>query len=103
MVYYNASSRARNAGQTVNQCQGGGNKKYGLIPRENQPASVAQAHKAHYKSLAGTMKMAPHQTNVTNGMGIGRKVSAIRFSAWNTNGTSARVCSMNKIAGVATH
>lgn len=30
MVLYNASSRARNATQTTNQNQGGGNKKAGL-------------------------------------------------------------------------
>ena len=91
MVLLNASTRARNVGQTITQCLGGGNKKYGLIPRENQPAAVALAHKSHYKSHPETVKMATHQMWVTGGMGIGRKLQTLRHSAWNTNGTSASV------------
>ena len=101
MVLLNAASRARNVGQTKNQCQGGGPKKPGLIPRENKPAAVALQHKAHYKSLPQSMVMMPHQRNVTNGLGVGRKAQGIRFTAWNVNGTSARVCSINAAAVAA--
>lgn len=92
MVLYNSAKRSRTTGQIVNQCQGGGPKKYGLIPREAKPASVALAHASHYKSIAQTQVMGAHQRNVTASLGIGRKAMGMRFSAWNTNGTSAMVC-----------
>ena len=97
MTLYNASSRARNATQTKNQCQGGGEKKAGLISRQ-VPSAVSSIYKSQYRSLPNTMIMTSHQRNVTAGMGIGRKVTAIRRSAWNVNGTSANVCAMNKAA-----
>jgi len=99
MVYYNASSRARNATQTKNQCQGGGDKKAGLLPRQ-VPSAVSLAYKFQYRSVANTLVMMPHQINVTSGLGIGRKIVGIRWSAWNTNGTSANVCMLNMMAGV---
>jgi hypothetical protein len=99
MVYLNSASRSRNAGQIVNQCQGGGPKKYGLIPREAKPAAVHLAHRTHYLSLSQSQMMKPHQMNVTANLGIGRRPHGVRFSAWNTNGTSAKVCSMNAIVG----
>ena len=95
MVLLNASSRARNATQTVNQCQGGGNKKPGLIARQ-VPSSVSLAYSNSYKSLPNTMIMQAWQKNVTSGMGVGRTITGIRQSAWNTNGTSANVCSLMK-------
>jgi len=99
MVYLNASSRARNAAQTKNQCQGGGDKKAGLITRQ-VPSAVSLAYKSEFRSVANTLVMMPHQMNVTAGLGIGRKITGIRRSAWNTNGTSAKVCMLNLMAGV---
>ena len=100
MVLLNASSRARNAAQTKNQCQGGGDKKAGLITRQ-VPSAVALAYKSHYRSLPKTLIMTSAQKNVTTGLGIGRKVTGIRKSAWNTNGTSANVCMLNVMAQAA--
>ena len=97
MVLLNSSSRARNATQTKNQCQGGGDKKAGLITRQ-VPSAVSLAYTPHYRSLQNTWVMMPFQKNVTSGLGIGRKATGIRKSAWNTNGTSAKVCSINAIA-----
>lgn len=99
MVLLNASKRARNAAQTKNQCQGGGEKKAGLITRQ-VPSAVSLAYNSQFRSLANTMVMMPHQKNVTAGVGIGRKITGIRRSAWNTNGTSANVCMINVMAGV---
>lgn len=93
MVLLNAASRARNATQTVNQCQGGGNKKPGLIARQ-VPAAVSLAYSSSYRSVPNTMIMQSWQKNVTNGMGVGRTITGIRTSAWNTNGTSANVCKL---------
>ena len=100
MVYSSGSSRSRYSNSITNKCQGGGNKKPGLITRI-VPSAVSVAHlgasgvdgkgtQPHHKSAPQTMIMMPHQRNVTNGMGIGRKVPSIRFGAWNTNGTSAK-------------
>ena len=99
MVLLNASSRARNATQTKNQCQGGGEKKAGLLSRQVSSA-VSLAYKSEYRSRTNLMFMMPHQMNVTAGMGIGRRVTGIRKSAWNVNGTSSRVCSINSAAGL---
>ncbi len=97
MVLLNASSRARNATQTVNQCQGGGSKKPGLISRQ-VPAAVSMAYSSSYRSAPNTMIMQAWQKNVTNGVGVGRTITGIRQSAWNTNGTSANICMINSIA-----
>lgn len=94
MVLLNASSRARNATLTKNQCQGGGDKKPGLIPRQVSSA-VSLAYSSSYKSAPNTMIMQRWQKNVTNGVGVGRTITGIRPSAWNTNGTSANVCKIN--------
>jgi hypothetical protein len=99
MVLLNASARARNSAQTKNQCQGGGEKKAGLLTRQ-VPSAVSLAYKTQYRSVSTTLVMMPHQQNVTTGLGIGRKVTGIRKSAWNTNGTSSKVCSINAAAGV---
>ena len=94
MVLLNASARARNATQTQNQCQGGGVKKPGLIPRQ-VPSAVSMVYSSSYKSIPNTLIMQNWQKNVTNGVGIGRTITGIRKSAWNTNGTSANVCKLN--------
>jgi hypothetical protein len=99
MVYSSGSSRSRYSSSITNKCQGGGNKKPGLITRI-VPSAVSVAHlgasgtsgtgtQPHHKSLPQTMVMRTHQKNVTNGMGVGRKIHTIRQTAWNTNGTSA--------------
>jgi hypothetical protein len=103
MVLSNSSSRARNKAQTIVQCQGGGSKKAGLIPRENQPSAVSIAHlggkplgsQGHHKSLVQSMIMMPHQKNLTISRGIGRN-PPVRFSAWNENQTSAKACALNE-------
>lgn len=95
MVLLNASSRARHTGMSNNQCQGGGSKKTGLIPTKNQPAAVALAHRSAIRSIKQTLEMPLSRQNVTNGFGIGRRATSVRYSAWNTNGTSANVCMMN--------
>ena len=97
MVLLNASARARNSTLTKNQCQGGGDKKAGLITRQI-PSSVSLAYSPHYRSKTNILFMMPHQRNVTNGVGIGRRVEGIRISAWNTNGTSANICTINDSA-----
>ena len=94
MVLLNASSRARNATQTKNQCQGGGDKKAGLLTRQI-PSSVSLAYSSQFRSRTNLQFMMPHQQNVTAGLGVGRKVTGIRKSAWNTNGTSANICEIN--------
>ena len=89
MVLLNASSRARHTGMSTNICQGGGSKKPGLIPTKNQPAAVALAHKPALRSAKQLNMMPNSRKNVTNGFGIGRRNTSIRYSAWNTKGTSA--------------
>jgi hypothetical protein len=95
MVLLNASSRARHTGMSNNQCQGGGSKKPGLIPTKNQPAAVALAHRPHLRSIKQLNMMPDSRKNVTNGFGVGRRSTSVRYSAWNTNGTSANVCMLN--------
>ena len=87
MVYLNSSKRARSAAQTMNQCQGGGSKKTGLVSRI-VPSAVSLAHSSHRKSISQTLIMMPHQQNVSGSVGVGRR-APIRHSAWNTNGTSS--------------
>lgn len=100
MVLLNAASRARNSSQTKNQCQGGGDKKAGLLTRQI-PSSVSIAYSSEYRSRTNIMFMMPHQRNVTAGLGVGRKVTGIRKSAWNTNGTSANICMINESSASA--
>lgn len=85
------SSKVAHKSTIVNQCQGGGSKKPGLIPRENSTASVSRAQYHEYRSQKNSLMMMPHQKNVTANLGIARKLPAIRKSAWNVNGTSASV------------
>ena len=92
MVLLNASSRARHTGMSTNICQGGGSKKPGLIPTKNQPAAAALAHKPALRSLLQINMMPQSRKNVTNGFGIGRRNTSVRYSAWNTNSTSAKIC-----------
>jgi hypothetical protein len=97
MVYSSGAKRSRYSNSIVNQCQGGGSKKAGLISRV-VPSAVSIMHlgggelgsQGHHRSLPQSMIMMPHQKNVTGGMGTGRKVKGIRHSAWNTIGTSAK-------------
>ena len=96
----NAASRARNTGMTNNLCQGGGPAKAGLIPIRNKSSAAMLAIQKHVKSVPQTWLMTPVQRNVTVNMGIGRRPQGVRFSAWNTNGTSANVCMLNRMSGV---
>jgi hypothetical protein len=60
-----SSKVALSRGTLVNQNQGGGSKKMGLIPRENIPASVARSYKNHKQSLVFTQTLQPHQIGVS--------------------------------------
>lgn len=100
----NASARARNYTKTTNQCQGGGNKKAGLISRI-VPSAVSLHHLGHGWKGTGAQ---PHHKQVkymnmlkptpTGSVGVGRAPQGVRFSAWNVIGTSAH--SMDRICGM---
>ena len=99
MVYSSGASKSRYSNSIVNQCQGGGNKKPGLISRI-VPSAVSTIHlgggksnplggQPHNKSAPQTLVMMPHQKNVTGCFGVGRQIKSIRSGAWNILGTSA--------------
>ena len=63
MGYSTRQSLAR--GTLVNQNQGGGNKKMGLVPRENIPAATAIQYRNNLQSLVFTQTLQSHQVGVS--------------------------------------
>jgi hypothetical protein len=77
MGYSTRQSLAR--ATLVNQDQGGGPKKMGLVPRENIPAATARYYKNSKQTLMFTQTLQYHQVGVSvmsggvSGLVMGRR------------------------------
>ena len=77
MVNMNASSRARHISSIVNQNQGGGSKKAGLVPTEAISAAQREAYSTRgYLKSAKVMQMTLHP-NVRQSRNIGTRGSLL--------------------------